>query len=252
MSVAGLKIREIVRDGFDHHGAAVALSLLLATAILAAQALAGPALAHNISGSNAQFVEAINGPAVGPFLYLGAKHMVTGIDHVLFLVGVVFYLYRLKDVAIFASLFTLGHSVTLLAGVLSDTQIDAHLVDAVIGFSVVYKAFENMGGFGPGRVVPFTIDPRIAVLAFGLAHGLGLATKLADLTISENGLLVNLISFNIGVELGQLVVLAVVVIFLNAWRAHPSFVRRAYIANVLLMTAGFVLAGQQIAGYLAE
>jgi hypothetical protein len=247
MSAATFELGVDARDALRRCGTAVALAALLAAAILAA-----PALAHNISGSNAQFVEAINGPAVGPFLYLGAKHMVTGIDHVLFLVGVVFYLYRLKDVAIFASLFTLGHSTTLIAGVLMDTQVDAHIVDAIIGFSVAYKAFENMGGFGEGRLVPFTIDPRIAVLAFGLAHGLGLATKLADLTISENGLLVNLISFNIGVELGQVVVLTVVVILLNAWRAHPSFAKRAYVANVLLMTAGFVLAGQQIAGYLAS
>jgi hypothetical protein len=224
--------------------------VLLAAGLLTALALAAPAFAHNVSESNARFVEAINGPAVGPFLYLGAKHMVTGVDHVLFLVGVVFYLRRLKDVAVFASLFTLGHSITLIGGVLSSTTVDAHIVDAIIGLSVAYKAFENLGGFD--RVVPLKLDPRIAVLAFGLAHGLGLATKLTDLTISDNGLLVNLISFNVGVELGQVLVLVVVVTLLNAWRAHPSFTKRAFIANVLLMTAGFVLAGQQIAGYFAS
>jgi hypothetical protein len=223
---------------------------LVCGGLLAAALLAEPALAHNVSESNARFVEAINGPAVGPFLYLGAKHMVTGIDHVLFLIGVVFYLRRLKDVAIFASLFTLGHSITLIGGVLTDTNVNARIVDAIIGFSVVYKAFENMGGFD--RVAKLSIDPRLAVLAFGLAHGLGLATKLTDLTISERGLLVNLISFNVGVELGQVLVLAVVVIFLNAWRTHPSFERHALLANALLMAGGFALAGAHIVGYFAS
>jgi hypothetical protein len=224
-------------------------SSLLTCGLIAAALLAGPALAHNVSESNARFVEATNGPAVGPFLYLGAKHMVTGVDHVLFLIGVVFYLRRLKDVAIYASLFTLGHSITLIGGVLTDTNVNARIVDAIIGFSVVYKAFENMGGFE--KVVKLAIDPRLAVLAFGLAHGLGLATKLTDLTISENGLLTNLVSFNVGVELGQVMVLVVVVILLNAWRTHPSFERHALLTNALLMTGGFALAGAHIVGYFA-
>jgi hypothetical protein len=223
------------------------LLALLGGALIAAGLLVEPVLAHNVSQSNARFVEAINGPAVGPFLYLGAKHMVTGIDHVLFLIGVVFYLRRLRDVAIYASLFTVGHSITLIGGVLTDTNVNARIVDAIIGASVVYKAFENMGGFK--TVVKLAIDPRLAVLAFGLAHGLGLATKLTDLTISDNGLLINLISFNVGVELGQLLVLTMVVILLNAWRSHPSFERHALLTNATLMTGGFALMGAHIVGY---
>jgi hypothetical protein len=215
-------------------------------AIAAAALNASWGLAHNVSESNARFIEAINGPAIGPFLYLGAKHMVTGIDHVLFLVGVVFFLYRLRDVAIYASLFTLGHSITLIGGVLSDTNVNPYVVDAIIGLSVVYKAFENMGGFK--TVLPLPIDTRIAVFAFGLAHGLGLATKLTNLTVSENGLLTNLLSFNVGVELGQVLVLTAVVTLLNAWRVHPSFLKHAFLTNVLLMAAGFLLMCYQLAG----
>ena len=159
------------------------------------------ALAHNISDSNASFVEQLNGPAVIPFLYLGAKHMFTGYDHLLFLVGVVFFLAKPRDVVLYVSLFTLGHSITLLLGVLSGWQANAYLVDAVIGLSVVYKAFENMGGFDD---LPFRIDSRIAVMTFGLFHGLGLATRLQDLTLTETGLITNLLSFNVGVELGQI------------------------------------------------
>lgn len=222
--------------------------LLAAACVLGLLALAQPALAHEISGSNARFVAAINGPAPGPFLYLGAKHMVTGIDHVLFIVGVVFFLHRLRDVVIYASMFTIGHSITLIGGVLADTNVNAYVVDAIIGFSVVYKGFENIGGFK--TVLPFPLDTRVAVLAFGLAHGLGLATKLTDLAVSSEGLVTNLISFNVGVELGQVLVLAVVVTFLNLWRVHESFERHAFAANVALMAAGFLLAGTQIAGFI--
>jgi hypothetical protein len=204
------------------------------------------ALAHNISESNASFVEQLNGPAAVPFLYLGAKHMFTGYDHLLFLIGVVFFLSKPRDVVVYVSLFTVGHSITLLAGVLAGWQANAYLVDAVIGLSVVYKAFENMGGFDDLRLRP---DSRAAVMAFGLFHGLGLATRLQDLTLTEEGLITNLLSFNLGVEIGQIAALAVVLLLLLRWRQGTRFDRQAYAANWLLMTGGFVLTGMQLAGY---
>ena len=220
---------------------------LTAGAVLLLPALA---LAHNISESNASFVEQLNGPAVIPFLYLGAKHMFTGYDHVLFLVGVVFFLSRPRDVILYVSLFTVGHSITLLAGVLAGWQANAYLVDAVIGLSVVYKAFENMGGFDDFR---FRIDSRAAVVLFGLFHGLGLATRLQDLTLTDDGLITNLLSFNLGVELGQIAALAVVLLLLVRWRQGARFERQAFAANWLLMTGGFLLTGMQLAGfYLIE
>lgn len=206
--------------------------------------------AHNISDSNASFVEQLNGPALVPFLYLGAKHMFTGYDHLLFLVGVVFFLNRPRDVVLYVSLFTLGHSITLLAGVFAGWQVNAYLIDAVIGLSVVYKAFENMGGLdGLGRFKP---DTRLAVLVFGLFHGLGLATRLQDLTLTEDGLITNMLSFNVGVELGQVAALAAVLLLLLRWRDGVNFSRQAYAANTVLMTCGFVLAGYQFTGYLVE
>ena len=105
------------------------------------------AFGHTIEGSDANFVQAIDGPAVGPFIYLGAKHMVTGYDHLLFLVGVIFFLYRPKHVVEYVTLFAIGHSITLLLGVLANLQVNAYLIDAIIGLSIVYKAFENMDGF---------------------------------------------------------------------------------------------------------
>jgi hypothetical protein len=210
--------------------------------------LAGAAWAHNLSEGNASFVGAVLGPAPGPFTYLGAKHMVTGIDHVLFLTGVVFLLRRLRDVVLFVSLFTLGHSLTLIGGVLAGLRPDPFLVDAVIGGSVAYKAFDNLGGFQ--ALVGFTPDARWAVLGFGLVHGLGLATRLQSLTPGEDGLVVNLLCFNVGVEIGQLVALAAVLGLLGMWRGRPAFARQAFAANVLLMAAGFLLVGHQLTGYL--
>src|SRR5215217_7100457 len=166
--------------------------------------------AHGVSGKDAVYLQGLEGRAVIPLMYLGAKHMVTGYDHLLFLVGVIFFLYRLKDVVQYVSLFTIGHSTTLLAGVLGGIHANPYLIDAVIGFSVVYKAFENMDGFR--RFFGVQPNTRAAVLIFGLFHGFGLATKLQDFALSPNGLVANIVSFNVGVEIGQALALSGVLI----------------------------------------
>jgi hypothetical protein len=222
--------------------APIALALVAVAALMAAQ----PAFAHAIGGTDAAFVAATRGADPFPFLYLGAKHMVTGYDHLLFLVGVIFFLYRLRDVLLYVSLFSLGHSTTLLIGVLADLDVSAYLVDAVIGLSVSYKAFENLGGF---RRLGYQPDNRIAVLGFGLVHGLGLATKLQELDLHPDGLVPNLIAFNVGVEIGQLVALSLILAAMTLWRATFSFGRLAVAANALLFLAGVVLCGEQLAGY---
>lgn len=222
-----------------------ALALLAVLAVL----LAHPALAHDVAEGDKAFVRTVDGPAIIPFMYLGAKHMVTGYDHIAFLVGVVFFLARLKDVVIYVSMFTIGHSLTLLGGVLLGTGANAYIVDAIIGLSVVYKGLENVGVLAR---VGWRVDTRLVVLVFGLFHGLGLATKVEDLGVSREGLLANLIAFNVGVELGQVLVLAFVVSLLAAWRARPSFTRYALAANVALILVGLLLTAIQIKGYLAS
>jgi hypothetical protein len=174
--------------------------------------------------------------------------MVTGYDHLLFLFGVIFFLKRLRDVVLYVTLFSLGHSLTLLAGVLIGFGLDGHLVDAAIGLSVAYKAFDNIGGFD--RTIGFRPDPRMVVFGFGLVHGLGLATKLEELGMNSQGLLPNLMSFNLGVELGQVLALSLLLILITLWRRTRLFDPTAVAVNVMLMTAGFVLMGQQLAGYL--
>jgi hypothetical protein len=224
------------------------LRLAAALIALGLAAVAGPAFAHNIAGSDAAFVAATRGADPIPFLYLGAKHMVTGYDHLLFLVGVIFFLFRLRQIALYVSLFSLGHSLTLLAGVFFRIHVDPHLVDAVIGLSVAYKAFDNLGGFQ--TTLGFQPNPKAAVFGFGLIHGFGLATKLQALNLNREGLLANLVSFNVGVELGQVLALSLILIVMTLWRRTRAFEPMAAGANVLLMLAGFVLAGQQLAGYL--
>ena len=219
---------------------------LIVVLILVA-ALPVMAEAHNVSKRDAAFVQANSGRAVAPFMYLGAKHMVTGYDHLLFLVGVIFFLYKLKDVVQYVSLFTIGHSLTLLGGVLAGIHANSYLIDAIIGFSVVYKAFDNMNGFK--RLLGFQPNTKVAVLIFGLFHGFGLATKLQEFTLSPSGLIANIVSFNVGVELGQVLALTAVLIGLSYWRTRSGFLRHAFATNTLLMTGGFMLVGYQLTGY---
>jgi HupE / UreJ protein len=203
--------------------------------------------AHNVSKRDATFVKSNQGAAIAAFLYLGAKHMVTGYDHLAFLVGVIFFLYRLKDVVLYVSLFTLGHSITLLVGVLGGVHANPYLIDAIIGLSVVYKAFDNMDGFR--RFLGFEPNTKLAVLIFGLFHGFGLATKLQELDLAKNGLVTNILSFNVGVEIGQMLALTAVLIALSYWRTRSGFLSHAFATNTALMAVGFVLVGYQIAGY---
>jgi hypothetical protein len=218
--------------------------------LLSASLFSLAAFGHTIEGGDASFVEAIDGPAIGPFIYLGAKHMVTGYDHLLFLLGVIFFLYRPKHVVQYVTLFAIGHSITLLLGVLANLQVNAYFIDTIIGLSVAYKAFENIGGFN--RVFGFELNTKIAVFVFGLFHGLGLATKLQEFDLSENGLVTNIISFNIGVEIGQILALSAVFLILSVWRTSSSYLRHSFITNTVLMTGGFLLAGFQISTYLFQ
>ena len=203
--------------------------------------------AHGVTEGDKGYIQEISGTHLLPFTYLGAKHMVTGYDHLLFLAGVIFFLYRSKDIATYVSIFAIGHSVTMIAGVWWSISINAYIIDAIIAFSVVYKALDNLGAFR----LWFGVQPntKAATLVFGLLHGFGLATKIQDYDISPDGLLGNLIAFNVGVELGQLMALALILTAMTHWRARPAFARQAYAANVLMMVAGFALMGLQITGY---
>jgi HupE / UreJ protein len=219
----------------------------IACAAMLLGAFSGVVSAHGVSGKDAVFLQGLDGRAIVPLMYLGAKHMVTGYDHLLFLVGVIFFLYQVKDVVLYVSLFTIGHSVTLLLGVLGGIHANPYLIDAIIGFSVAYKAFENMDGFK--RFFGVQPNTRIAVLIFGLFHGFGLATKLQEFELSPNGLVANIVSFNVGVELGQGLALTFILIALSYWRTRSGFLHYAFATNAIVMACGFLLVGYQLSGY---
>lgn len=208
------------------------------------------ALAHGVPEGDKGFIQESSGVLLMPFVYMGAKHMITGYDHLLFLFGVIFFLYRLKDVGLYVTLFALGHSITLLFGVLSNISISPYVIDAIIGFSVVYKALDNLGAFQ--RWFDYQPDTRAATLIFGLLHGFGLATKIQEFEISPDGLIANLIAFNVGVEIGQLLALGTILILMGYWRRTASFWRHAYTANVAMMSAGFLLMGYQLTGLIVS
>lgn len=220
---------------------------LLAIGLLFIQGLLTQALAHGVAEGDKGYIQETTGFLFWPFVYLGAKHMVTGYDHLLFLLGVIFFLYRMKDISIYVTLFAIGHSTTLLLGVLTDISVSSYLVDAIIGLSVVYKALDNMGAYQ--RWFGFQPSTKAATLIFGLFHGFGLATKLQDFQLSSDGLIGNLIAFNIGVEAGQLLALGAILILMGFWRRSDSFWKHAYTANVVIMTLGFILMGYQLVGF---
>jgi hypothetical protein len=231
-------------DAFKMRRAPIFAGLALALLILGA----ADAHAHNVAEGDKGYIQESSGVLFLPFVYLGAKHMVTGYDHLLFLFGVIFFLYRMKDVAAYVTLFAIGHSTTMLFGVLTGISANAFLIDAIIGLSVVYKALDNLGAFQRW----FAVQPntKVATLVFGFFHGFGLATKIIEFEISRDGLLPNLIAFNIGVELGQLLALGAILIVMGYWRRTSSFMRHAFAANTVLMAAGFALVGYQLAGFV--
>jgi hypothetical protein len=205
------------------------------------------AYAHGVDEETQSFLTTNKGVAFGPFLYIGAKHMITGYDHLLFLVGVIFFLYRTKEIITYVSFFTIGHSATLLFGVMADINVNTYLIDAVISLSIVYKGFDNLGGFE--KIFGKQPNTKAAVLIFGLFHGFGLASKLQEFEMNTEGLFTNLLGFNVGVEIGQFLALGIVLLIISYWRQYSSYIKFSKLTNMLLMVAGFLLLGYQLTGY---
>ncbi|MGH8188818.1 MAG: HupE/UreJ family protein [Steroidobacteraceae bacterium] len=242
MAAQERRLRRRILDVTARRSTQLALAVVPALLLLF-----GTCLAHTVAEGDQAFVRSSTGAQIVPFIYLGAKHMVTGYDHLLFLAGVIFFLYRLEEVALYVTLFAIGHSSTLLAGVLAGLHVNPFLVDAIIGLSVVYKALDNLDAFRTW--FGWQPNAKAAVLLFGFFHGFGLATKLQELELARDGLVPNMIAFNVGVEIGQLLALSAILLAMNYWRRTASFTRHAYAANVALLTAGFILTGFQLTGY---
>jgi hypothetical protein len=238
----------LCRGGSSLRSAGTKPYLLVLWTFLFLAALSPSALAHAVAEGDKGYIQEISGINILPFIYLGAKHMVTGYDHILFLFGVIFFLYRLKDIGLYVTLFAIGHSTTMLLGVYFNIGINSYIIDAIIGLSVVYKALDNMGAYQ--RWFGFQPNTKAATLIFGLCHGFGLSSKILEYDIAPDGLVPNLLAFNVGVEVGQLLALAAILIVMGYWRRSESFWRHAYSANTVMMTLGFVLIGYHLTGYV--
>jgi hypothetical protein len=182
------------------------------------------------------------------YALLGASHMLTGYDHLLFLFGVIFFLTRFGDIVRFITAFTVGHSLTLVFATIYGIQANYYLIDAVIALTVCYKAFDNLDGFRKYLEVQ---APNLVwmVFAFGLIHGFGLSTRLQQLPLGDDGLILRILAFNVGVEVGQIIALAAMMAVLSGWRRTESFRKFSYAANVALMTAGALLLLMQLHSY---
>lgn len=238
------------RSGGSPHIMDIRPFLIFLLTIFSLLLLSTAALAHAVAEGDKGYIQEISGINILPFIYLGAKHMVTGYDHILFLFGVIFFLYRLKDIGLYVTLFAIGHSTTMLLGVYFNIGINSYIIDAIIGLSVVYKALDNMGAYQ--RWFGWQPNTKAATLIFGLFHGFGLSSKILDYDIAPDGLLPNLLAFNVGVEIGQLLALAAILIVMGFWRRTDSFWRHAYSANTVMMTLGFVLIGYHLTGYIVS
>ena len=206
------------------------------------------AYAHGISEADKQAM--IDGGNLR-YIWLGATHMLSGYDHLLFLFGVVFFLTTTKDIIKFVTVFTIGHSITLILATFMGINANYYLIDAVIAISVIYKAFDNNKGFSNYLGVK-SPNLLLMVLIFGLIHGFGLSTRLQQLPLGEQNwdMLLRIISFNVGVELGQIIALIFMLIILTQWRKRDSFIRLSKVTNHALMFAGFMLLLMQLHGYL--
>lgn len=204
-----------------------------------------PAFAHGMSADDQAFM--LNA-SYFDYVWLGASHMLSGYDHLLFLLGVMFFLTSFKDILKFITAFTVGHSISLIFATLLDIKANYYLIDAVIAITVCYKAFENLNGF---KKLFGLSAPNLAwmVFIFGLIHGFGLSTRLQQLPLGEQGLVVKILSFNLGVEIGQILALSIMLIVLMGWRKTNSFMRLSQVTNALLMAAGIVLFFMQLHGY---
>lgn len=184
------------------------------------------------------------------YIWLGASHMLTGYDHLLFIFGVIFFLTTFKDIVKFISVFTLGHCITLIFATFFKITANYYLIDAVIALSVMYKGFENIDGFK--KVFDWQPPSLLKmVFVFGLIHGFGLSTRLQQLPLGEDatGMLFRILSFNVGVEVGQIAALAAMLIFLSGFRQAAGWVKFAYAANTALIAGGIFLFFMQFHGY---
>ena len=201
-------------------------------------------MAHDVTSADQELLR--NG-GLWAYIQVGATHMLTGYDHLLFLAGVIFYLKSFKDILTFITVFTIGHCITLIGATYASITADEHLVDAVIALSVLYKGFENLGGFEKLGVK----SPNLLFMVglFGLIHGFGLSTRLQSFDMGQDQFLAKIICFNLGVEVGQILALIPIVFIITQARKRAQFPAFYKAVNWYLVLAGIGLFIYQLYGF---
>ncbi|TVZ14209.1 HupE/UreJ family protein [Maribacter sp. MAR_2009_72] len=202
------------------------------------------ASAHNVTSADQ---EVLRNGGLWSYIRVGATHMLTGYDHLLFLVGVIFYLNSFKDILKFITVFTIGHCITLIGATYLGITANEHLVDAVIALSVFYKGFENLGGFKKFQLKSPNLLFMVGI--FGLIHGFGLSTRLQSFDIGEGQFIAKILSFNIGVEVGQVLALIPIVFVITAMKKSKNYTPFYKAVNSYLIMAGLALFVYQLYGY---
>lgn len=219
-------------------------NLLTIIAVLFLFLIAQSVFAHGMSEADK---EAMVKGGYTQYIILGATHMLTGYDHLLFVFGIVFFLTTFIDVVKYITAFTVGHSITLVSATLMGITANYYLIDAVIALSVCYIGFENVGGFR--KYFEQTPNLLLAIFLFGFIHGFGLSTRLQELPLGEDGIILRILSFNLGIELGQVGALCIMVALLYKWRRTKSFLQISTVSNNGLIGAGILLFLMQMHGY---
>ncbi len=213
--------------------------------VIAATLVTLPVFGHGMSEAERQLI--IEGGNLG-YLWIGAAHMLSGYDHLAFVFGIIFFLTKFKDIVKYVTAFTVGHSITLIIATFTAIQVNVFLIDAVIALSVCYIAFHNLDGFK--KVFTVTAPNMLAMIfCLGLIHGLGLSTRLQQLPLNADQLLMNIISFNVGIELGQIIALVVMLLVMALFRKSHWFSIGSKLSNYFLLLAGAYLFLVQMHGY---
>ena len=154
------------------------------------------------------------------YVVVGFEHIIPkGLDHILFVIGLFLLSMKLRPLIWQITSFTVAHSITLALGILGLVQIPASIVEPLIALSIVYVCIENMLSDKLHAWRP------IIVFSFGLLHGLGFATVLTEIGLSSTHFIAGLVAFNVGIELGQLSVIALCFVAVGAWFSHKDWYR---------------------------
>ncbi len=170
--------------------------------------------------------------SIGQFILLGIEHILTGYDHMAFLLALIVIGLSIKEVLKIITAFTVAHSITLLLAAMQVVSLNSRIVESVIAFSICFVALENL--------FKKKVNYRwLVTFGFGLIHGFGFASVLQELIVGKSNLLVSVVSFNLGVEVGQLMIFLVLLPVLYLLKSKMEFRKVTFGVSLAIFMLGF-------------